>query len=87
METTLRQNKTIWGRLDILEQPLGEFDQICAHDVNVVGEVMDDDCILFLFNDYLTGNPKRQFRLTVYAKRGRWPWSKPVLGYVWEENY
>jgi hypothetical protein len=52
-----------------------------------VGEVMDDDCILFLFNDYLTGNPKRQFRLTVYAKRGRWPWSKPVLGYVWEENY
>lgn len=47
-----------------------DFDELAAHDVDVHLEMMHEGCAVGTMGDY---------RLQIYAERGRWPWSTPVL--------
>jgi hypothetical protein len=55
-----------------------EFREISAHDVDVHGKTMDDDILYLDFKQTDGPHAGQTCRMTIWAARGRWPWSAPV---------
>ena len=64
-----------------------EFRAVSAHQVDVYGKTLDDDGMYIDLRQIDGPKADETCRLTIFARRGRWWWSRPQLAVRVEYDY